>query len=457
MECLSFNLSSDDMAFRELSSSVFRAIERSLDLGHFNRPLLQNLRELIFNQGSSGVSLRDMCIFLGPRLKRLCLIPPASLDGLVIFVAALKARCLAIDDLSISLHDDPGRANRIVTDLIRSLSSLRELSCEDVACDLRTLTHLSYLPSLQYLTVRLPKRLAGESFLDSSSNILPFIAMRYLRISVASIADAGEFLQVVSSSSGLEFLHISLEDPILPTPEKIHAVFTIMQRSIFCDTLTTFGLWDYAEFHENTPPVHSLDAHTLSPLLQCRNLERVTINLSYNYAAVDNPLLQEIASAWPCLRDISLHARYKARLWHSKANLQGLSYLAQHCHSLRSVGLQFDVSLPATVMYPDKGIHYESLIELHVCRSHVSDPLALATFLAKVFPNLKLYHYFMGWSPDEKSPEYIEMGARWNDVVQMLEARRQELSQSLTNPNVRISSTIKTITHEISKLISKSP
>jgi hypothetical protein len=49
------------------------------------------------------------------------------------------------------------------------------------------------------------------------------------------------------------------------------------------------------------------------------------------------------------------------------------------------------------------------------------------------------------------------MGARWNDVVQMLEARRQELSQSLTNPNVRISSTIKTITHEISKLISKSP
>jgi hypothetical protein len=93
-------------------------------------------------------------------------------------------------------------------------------------------------------------------------------------------------------------------------------------------------------------------------------------------------------------------------------------------------------------------------------------------FLADVFPNLKLCHdYFVRtrtpgpktiWedfddlSDDEKSPEYIEMAARWKDVVQMLEARRQELSQSLTNPNVRISSAIKTTTHEISNVISKS-
>jgi hypothetical protein len=28
----------------------------------------------------------------------------------------------------------------------------------------------------------------------------------------------------------------------------------------------------------------------------------------------------------------------------------------------------------------------------------------------------------------ENSPEYIEMAARWKDVIQMLETRRQELS-----------------------------
>jgi hypothetical protein len=146
------------------------------------------------------------------------------------------------------------------------------------------------------------------------------------------------------------------------------------------------------EIDEVSP--HSLDAHTLSPLLQCRNLERVTINISYGHAAIDNSLLKEIALAWPCLRDISLHSCHNARLWHSKANLQGLSYLAQHCHSLQSVSLQFDVSLPATTMYPDKGIRCESLTRLDVSYSHVSDPLAVATFLADVFPNLKLHHSY---------------------------------------------------------------
>jgi hypothetical protein len=213
--------------------------------------------------------------------------------------------------------------------------------------------------------------------------------MRHLRISVASIANAGEFLQLVSSSSGLESLSITF-CRILPTPEQLHAVFTVMQRSSFCDTLTTFALLDHVEFDKDSPPVHSLDAHTLSPLLQCRHLECVTINISYEHAAIDNPLLKEIASAWPCLRNLSLHPHYNARLWHSKANLQGLSYLARHCHSLQSVSLQFDVSLPATVIYPDKGIRCESLTTLNISRSHVSDPLAVVTFLADVFPNLKL-------------------------------------------------------------------
>ena len=441
MEHLVFNQSSN-VFVRELSPSVFRAIENSLDLGHFNRPLLQNLSELSFNQGVFGVSLLDTRIFLGPRLKTLRLRAPGSLDGLEIFATALKARCLAIEHLYISSQDRSGQVNRAVSGLIRSLYSLQTLSCERVTCDSQTLKYLSSLPFLRSLTVRLPERLAQENFLDSSSNI-PFLAMQDLCISVASIADADEFLQVVSSSSGLESLSITLNH-ILPTPEQLHAVFAVMRRSRFCDTLTEFELRDHARIDENLLPIYSLDAHMLSPLLQCRNLEFVTIHISYEHAAINNSLLKEIASAWPCLRDISLHPCYEARLRHSKANLQGLSYLAQHCHSLQSISLQFDVSLPATVTYPDKGIRCESLTELTVFHSHVSDPLVVATFLARVFPNLEVYHgYFIrtrtpgprtimdnlyDLGNEENSPEYIEMAARWKDVIQMLETRRQELS-----------------------------
>jgi hypothetical protein len=249
----------------------------------------------------------------------------------------------------------------------------------------------------------------------------------------------------------------------------------VIQRSSFCDALTTFALRDRVHSDEETTPLHSLDAHTLSPLLQCRNLEHITINISYGYAAIDNSLLVGMASAWPCLRYLALHSCSHARLWHSKANFQGLIYLAQHCHALQSVSLQFDLSLPATAMDPDQRIRCESLTQLSVSHSHVSDPLAVATFLANVFPNLRLHHnYFIRtttlgprtlWSDFEdplreyeQSPEFIEMAKRWKDVNQMLTARRLELSQSPTNTDVRIqSSTIKITPQEISSAISKPP
>jgi hypothetical protein len=434
MEHLSFSNDLARFGVRDLSPNVFRSIESSLDLGHFEPPLLQNLIELTFDQDFGEVSLCDLCVFLGPRLKTLRLTIPILRNGLETFATALKARCLALEHLYISGHTFE-QVNRIVSDLIYRLSSLRTISCQNVTCDSQTLRYLSSLPFLRSLTVRLPERLAQEDILDSSSNILPFFAVRHLDVYVASIADAGEFLRVIPNSSGLESLSITF-DCMVPTPEQLHAVFELMQRSSFCDTLTTFALWDdirFVEFDEDSPP-HSLDAHTLSPLLQCRNLERVTIYISYEHAAIDNSLLKEIALAWPCLRDISLYSCRNAHLWHSKANLQGLSYLTQHCHSLQSVSLQFDVSLPATTIYPDKGIRCESLTRLDISHSPVSDPLAVATFLADVYPNLKLRHdCFIRTGPrgdlsdDGQSPEYIEMATHWKDVVQMLEARREEL------------------------------
>jgi hypothetical protein len=322
--------------------------------------------------------------------------------------------------------------------------------------------------------VRLPQEFAQGDFLGASSNILPFLAMRHLHLSVALIADAGQFLQATLSSFGLETLSITF-DGIVPNPEQLHAVLTMIEQSSFCDTLTTFALRDRVHLDEETAPLHSLDAHTLSPLLQCRNLEHITFNISYGYAAIDNSLLEGMASAWPCLRYLDLHSYYHVRLWHSKANFQGLIYLAQHCHELQSVSLQFDLSLPPTAMDPDQRIRCETLTQLSVSHSHVSDPLGVATFLAGVFPNLRLHHnYFIRTTTPrpgtisldfedalreyEQSPEFIEMAKRWKDVDQMLTARRLELSQPPTNTDVRMqSSTIKMTPQEISSAISKPP
>jgi len=317
----------------------------------------------------------------------------------------------------------------------------------DVTCDSQTLKYLSSLPFLQSLDMHLSDGLAQGSFLGASSDILHFLVMRHLRISIGSIADAGEFLQVTSSSSVLKSLSIAYDD-IVPTPEQLHNVLAVVQWSAFHDTLTTFALQDNVELDEDSPPLYSLDAHT--PLLQCQNLEHILIDILYGHARINNSNLKKMALAWPCLCHISLCPYYHAHLWHSKANLRGLNYLGQHCHSLQSVSLQFNVSTPATAMHPDKGISCESLTQLDVSCSHVSDPLTVTTFLADVFPKLKLhYGYFIrptlpgprtsldfgySLSKDKQSLEFIAMG----NVVDMLKAMRQEWSQSLTNPNVHI-------------------
>jgi hypothetical protein len=459
MEHLSFNQSPYDLSIsdrQELSPSVFRAIQRSHDLCHFDRPLLQNLTSFTFKPDFGGISLRDACIFLGPRLKMLDFTIPRSLVGLRTFAKALKARCPAIEYLRISSCQSSDRVNRVVSDLVCSLSSLRTVRCGDITCHSQALECLSSCPSLQDLVVHLPDELAQQRLLDVSSKILPFLAIRSLDITVASTASVVEFFQVTSGSSDLESLSITI-DSILPTAAQLHAALTVMQQSGICDTLTTFLLGDRVMSAEDSIPLHVLDAQTLLPLLQCRNLEDINIHISYGHAAIDNSLLKEMALAWPCLRYLFLFSCHYGHLWHAKADLRGLICLAQNCHSLESVGLQFDVSLPPgpTAIYPDKAIRCEWLTKLDVARSQVTNPLAVATFLTDVFPNLTIidHEYYIRSTPpgtsirsdfedeldeEERSPEYIEMAKRWKDVVQILNARRQELSQSPTNCNVRM-------------------
>jgi hypothetical protein len=223
----------------ELSPSVFRAIESSLDLGHFNRPLLQNLSELSFNQDFGGVSLRDVCVFLGPRLKTLNLTTPSSLDGLETLLSSQSQ----MSRYRAFIHIKPGSLKAGEQLCVRPyLQPVFSPNTIVRRCHLRfTDPQISFFSSLLVESQCAPSQKAcTRGFLDSSSNILPFLAMRHLEVSVASIADAGEFLQVTSSSSGLESLSITFER-MVPTPEQLRAVFTVMQRSSFCDTLTNLN------------------------------------------------------------------------------------------------------------------------------------------------------------------------------------------------------------------------
>ena len=250
------------------------------------------------------------------------------------------------------------------------------------------------------------------------------------------IADAGEYLQLISNSSSLEFLSIVVS--AIPQPQELYSFLTTVHQSCFRDILTTVLLMtDYAAVALDAPPPYSpRSAHSFTSPLLCSNLEHISLYIRYGQEAIDNSLMKDMALRWPRLRSISLSSTYRDSRWHLSANLEGLVYLAQHCRMLELVNCQFDVSLPTTSVDPASGIRNESLTGLYVHRSRIIDPVAVATLLSDVFPNLRLdhdWHFREGLGrydsddDEEDDPEFIEMCKRWKAVDQMLEMRKQEV------------------------------
>jgi hypothetical protein len=161
-------------------------------------------------------------------------------------------------------------------------------------------------------------------------------------------------------------------------------------------------------------------------------VENLSITILYGYESIDNSLMEAMALAWPYLRKIYLRPHNRR---HSSINLRSFLYLAQYCPALKSVTLEFDVSLPINLMDPGEkpsaGICNESMTRLSVHRSRITDPPAVATFLSDVFPSLRLHHDWhlreeLNWdsssipSEDDDDPDFIEMCKRWKEVDNLL-------------------------------------
>ena len=424
MKCLSLGrpICGDDQP----SPSIFRAINRSLDLGHHSRPLLQNVTELHYDF-FPGVSIVDAWIFLDPRLKKLVLSTPVPIVGLEAFLEAVKSTCPYLLNLRILIDDyeenkDAGAVGRAISNTVCGLSYLQEASIQGsgVTLNSKTLVFLASLPTLQKLNVSVPGGPPLRSYQEEFP-ILPFPTLRDLCCS-ATIADAGEFLQLISTCSALKSLSIELST--IPPPQELYTFLTIVHQSSFRDTLTTVALYDSEGWDEDLPASHSLGVHTLSPLLQCPNLEDISFGIHYGQQAISNSLMESMASAWPHLRNLSLTSFYGDCRREYNINLKGLIHLAQRCRALESVRCQFDMSLPTESMHPGNGVRIESLTHLSIGRSPIVDPPAVAALLSDVFPNLAVFN-------DWHCGESEEMGILWVDVDKLLKMKRQERSSAL--------------------------
>jgi hypothetical protein len=428
MKHLSLDLWSSNMfRTREISADVLSAINTSLDQGHCDRLPFQDIKRLTCD--SFKVSLQEICMFLSPRLTRLYLTIPDSAVGLKNFFTAVQTTCPFLKVISINGDRNSEELGTAVSSLVYSLSCLEVVWCSNIALNCKALVVLASLPKLWKFHVFLLGGPVLRTFRDDC-HPLPFSTLQDFDASVATIGDADEFLQLISSSSSLYSL--SVDVVVIPAPRELYSFLTTVHRSSSRDTLTAISLHDMAQVDLDAPLSHSLDAHTISPLLQCPNLQHISFGIRYGQEAINNSLMMDMALAWPRLRTIHFLSFYRGSRWPSKVNLEGLVHLTQGCRALESMSLRFDLSSTMTSIHPHNGIRNESLTYLSVDRSPITDPLAVVTHLFDVFPNLTLYHAWHSASAsnlDEGDPEFIEMCKRWAEVDRLLEIRKQERSQ----------------------------
>lgn len=320
----------------------------------------------------------------------------------------------------MTYYEALGLISKEISDLVCGLSCLRQVLL-DVTLNRKALVHLASLPNLWRLHGSIPYEHVAQGYREPFPS-LAFPALKVLNAQFGSIANAGDFLQILSTSSKLEYLTIG----VLTTPssQELHMFLTMVHQSCSRYTLTTVSLRHTDDAIWEDPP-YPLEAYAFLPLLQCPNVENIPVDIPYEQQTIDNALMKDMALAWPHLRQIDILHLGIDDHWQSRVNLEGLFHLAQHCHRLESVRHQFDVSLPTNPMNAEQDrIRNESMTYLDVGYSRVTDPCTVAASLFDIFPNLGLHH---SWDVDniasddeDEDLQFMVMHKRWGEVGRWL-------------------------------------
>ncbi|KAF8134669.1 hypothetical protein K438DRAFT_1547219, partial [Mycena galopus ATCC 62051] len=130
-----------------------------------------------------------------------------------------------------------------------------------------------------------------------------------------------------------------------------------------------------------------VDGSILAALYCFVNLTEITLKTPIGFD-IDDAVAWEMARAWPRLKILKLtaHGRHEHL---SSMTLLGLKAFATHCHELTALTITFDASkVPSFDDPPEMIIPPSPLRVLSVEISHITDPSAVARFLAGLFPKL---------------------------------------------------------------------
>ncbi|OBZ67047.1 hypothetical protein A0H81_12882 [Grifola frondosa] len=347
-----------------------------LSLYNSSRPLLPNLHWLAWRSEEVQNRFSFVHLFLGPKLRSLCLDCKNTFPCLHTVTSVLSY---------IPQHSP----------LLRHLVCIGESS---TAISAELLKFFERHKGLMDVGFTIPSVSGSEWAANLLMSVATFPALHALKVRVTSIESTNQLLGASSALQDLVFpslrkfvLH-SLELSTAATATQLLKRTDIRTISVHLSTLPAASdvhlalRGDSWEFNSNAD-FHPSDAD-LKALFSLRALKWLVIDFPVAFK-MDDAFIKELAMAWPLLSGLQL-GRCDRSKWQSSITLEGLAHLVKHCPRLTSLELIVDAS--AVAKYVDKrpggGSQNHAITKLRLGSSAISDPLAVAAFLSDILPNL---------------------------------------------------------------------
>ena len=358
--------------------------------------LFPNLLQLEFIQPSHAEPCLD--IFLESKSISLSLHWSEETTPIGQLFSTIKKYALHLEELDLGSFKDQGAVESAdLSKLTCKMQDLRGLACGCRKLTYPALLHLMNLPRLRKLQVpNTSEDILASIELSTDSRRSIFPALQHLTIRVDGLAP---FATLFKRMRPLELQSLTLYLTQAPPPAELHLALLALgtesgttssiREVTFKYTLPQPSGRRIINPHESGIHPNIITGHTLEPLLACRNLELLHLDIACTFDLGDTQM-NAMAVAWPRLRHIQLGAH---RGWGSppQVTLHGILALLGGCRELEYLALSFD----ATCEPPPISSISPKCINHKITYIYVGDaPLdqgsinRVGDFLQRILPNL---------------------------------------------------------------------
>lgn len=321
-----------------------------------------------------------------------------------------------------------GSSLEVLLEAIRQMSSLRVLKTS-FKLDSAVLKHLAALPSLSKLGVRNCSQdiLSAITPLSTTS----FIALQDLELVETSITIFTKLLQKIGNLPLRSLtIHTNYSRLALLAENELDRAFAALQKVRGTEALRSLRIKSSASEDEPPSPA-TINSATLRPLLSCRHLHTLELDVDCKYHLTDSDF-KDMASAWPNMRSLQI-GPLKGWSTHSSdllTSFRSLFYLLEGCPNLQRLVFAVNGLIPPPVAAEITSRHINRQMTTLWLGNSSIDKFCVTTirkFLKTVLPNVVSINGH--WTVTKAGGKIGQQHRLWLEVAKSAD----ELKQIYTN------------------------